>query len=64
MKTMGHRIMVSRVGAADIRKSTGEEFVTEPAMPQERKRKLEAGLYVPQSWSTDEGRNRSGFPGS
>lgn len=56
--------MVSRVGAADIRKSTGEEFVTEPAMPQERKRKLEAGLYVPQSWSTDEGRNRSGFPGS
>lgn len=50
-KTMGHRIPVSRVGAADFRKSAREEFVTEPGRPRGRRRKLEAGERVLQGWS-------------
>lgn len=51
-KTMGQRIIVSRVGVADIRKPAKKEFVTELAI-KEGKRKLEgvgmscrAGLRV------------------
>jgi len=64
VKTVDHRITVYGVGAADTRKSAGEEFVTEPAAPRGRKRKLEAGQRALQSWSIDNRTHRSGLPAS
>lgn len=44
---MGHRIIVSKVGAADIRKSAKMEFVTELAIPRGRKKEAEMRLVCP-----------------
>lgn len=44
---MGHGIIVSKVGAADIRKSAKMQFVTELAVPRGRKKEAEMWLVCP-----------------
>jgi len=62
MKTMGQRIIVSRVGVADIRKPAKKEFVTELAVKEE-KRKLKVSA-CPAGLGCGYGKEPMGAPRS